>query len=245
MAADDAADLLEAGWIGEVFVHLGGPPLGVSRNAVTEPLGEGLGVEVSKPSLAFEELSDVSDDQLGVLGQSVQVVEVAALHALDNASELLGSDLRDWVGGEGNGVGEVWPDGELGPFLDGLDLLVGSQVKLDLARPCVEWSDVRDGWPVFSGEFELGKARVGPNFAQRLDEGGGSLLRGAVDHGEVQVGRVAVVGKVDEPDRGATLEDETSTVLRSGVVELGDNMGEDVVPLHDRSIDTVGVRSAG
>ena len=68
---------------------------------------------------------------------------------------------------------------------------------------------------------------------QHLAEGGGRRLGAAVEDGKVQVGRVAVVGKVDETKSGAAFEDEPSAVFRSGVVKLGDDMGEFVVPLHD------------
>ena len=61
---------------------------------------------------------------------------------------------------------------------------------------------------------------MAPSCLQYLAECGSSLLCAAVDHGEVEVGRVAVVGKVDEREAGATFEDEPPTVFRSGVVEL-------------------------
>jgi hypothetical protein len=83
----------------------------------------------------LKERSDVGDRQSGVLGQPEQVVEVSALHALDDAAELLGSDLLDGVDGEGNTAGEIGPDVELGPVLDRLDVLVGGEVDLDRARP--------------------------------------------------------------------------------------------------------------
>ena len=61
---------------------------------------------------------------------------------------------------------------------------------------------------------------MAPSCLQYLAECGSSLLCAAVDHGEVEVGRVAVVGKVDEREAGATFEDEPPTDFRSGVVEL-------------------------
>jgi hypothetical protein len=54
VAADDGDDGVEAGWRGEVFAHLGAPPLTVAFNAVFEALGEVGGVEVLGPSFAFE-----------------------------------------------------------------------------------------------------------------------------------------------------------------------------------------------
>jgi hypothetical protein len=83
---------------------------------------------------------------------------------------------------------------------------------------------------------------MAPSCLQYLAECGSSLLCTAVDRGEVEGGRVAVVGKVDEAEGGATLEDEPPTVFRSGVVELRDDMSEVVVPLHNGGVHSVGVR---
>jgi hypothetical protein len=83
---------------------------------------------------------------------------------------------------------------------------------------------------------------MAPSCLQYLAECSSSLLCAAVDHGEVEVGRVAVVGKVDETEGGATFEDEPPTVFRSGVVELRDDMSEDGVPLHNGGVHSVGVR---
>lgn len=148
MATDDAHDVVKAGRVGQVLAHLGAPSLAVAFYAVFEPRGEGAGVDVLGPSFALEERSDLGDRQGGVLGEPEQVVEVAALHALDETAQLLGPDLLDGVDGEGNGTGEVWPDPEDGPFLDGLDVLVGGEVELDLASAW--WRQVGRGtrWPV-------------------------------------------------------------------------------------------------
>lgn len=54
MAADDADDVFEAGWVGEMFAHLGAPPLAVALNTAFEPWGEGGGIECLGPSFAFE-----------------------------------------------------------------------------------------------------------------------------------------------------------------------------------------------
>ena len=154
MATDDADDVVKAGRVGQVPAHLGAPSLAVAFYG-SEPRGEGAGVDVLGPSFALEERSDLGDRQGGVLGEPEQVVEVAALHTLDETAQLLGPDLLDGVDGEGNGTGEVWPDPEDGPFLDGLDVLVGGEVELDLARPGgAKWAEVRDGRFVLPGELE-------------------------------------------------------------------------------------------
>ena len=105
LAADNADDVVEAGWVGEVLAHLGAPPLAVAFNAVLEALGESAGVEVLGPSFACEERSDLGERQCGVLGESEQVVEVPALDALDDAAELLGADLLDRVDGKRKRIG--------------------------------------------------------------------------------------------------------------------------------------------
>jgi hypothetical protein len=101
-----------------VFAHLGAPPLAVTLDTVLEALGEGAGFEVLGPSLAFEERPDLGKRQPGILGEPVEVVEVPALDALDDAAKLLGPDLLDWVDDEWKRIGEVWSDiEEEGPYL--------------------------------------------------------------------------------------------------------------------------------
>lgn len=145
-----------------------------------------------------------------------------------------------------NRIGEIGPDVEEGSFLHRLDVLVGGEIELDLARlRGAEWADIRDGRFVISSELKMGEPHMVSSGLEHLAESAGSGLCAAVDDGEVQVGGVAVVGEVDETDGGATLEDEPATVVRSGVAKLRDDMGEDVVPLHDGGVDAVGVRSTG
>ena len=57
-----------------------------------------------------------------------------------------------------------------------------------------------------------------PSCLHHVANGGGGLLYAAIGDGEVQVGRVAVIGKVDEADGGTALEHEPSIVVWSGVV---------------------------
>jgi hypothetical protein len=61
MTANDARDIVEARRVGQVFAHLGAPPLAVALNDVVEPLGEGAWVEALGPSFALEEWSDIGE----------------------------------------------------------------------------------------------------------------------------------------------------------------------------------------
>ena len=44
---------------------------------------------------------------------------------------------------------------------------------------------------------------------------------------------------------GSALEDESTSVLWSGPMKLGDDVSEDVVAFDYRGVDTIGVRSTG
>jgi hypothetical protein len=238
--------LVEAGWVSEVLGHFGDPPLAVAFYAVFEPQGEGGGVEILSPSFAFEERSDVGEPRPGFLGKPEEVVEVPTLDALDDTAKLLRADFLDGIDGKGNRIGEVWPDPKEDPFLDRLDGFVGREIEVDPASPGgAEWADVRDGRFIVFGELEMGEASMGPSHLQNLAQSGDSLPCTATEDSEVKVSGIALVGEVDETEGGAALEDEPSTVLRSGVVQLRDDMGEHVVPLHNSSVHIVGVRSAG
>jgi hypothetical protein len=83
--------------------------------------------------------------------------------------------------------GGVWPDVEEGPFLDRLDVHVGGEVELDLARRGgTECADLRDGRFVVSSEFEMGEAHRVASCLPRPTEGGGSRLCAAGEDGEAQ-----------------------------------------------------------
>lgn len=84
--------------------HLGAPPFGIARDAILEPLGEGIRIETLRPSLLLEERSGLREREPQVLSQTKEVIKVATLNALNDAAELLGSDLLDRVDGEGDGL---------------------------------------------------------------------------------------------------------------------------------------------
>jgi hypothetical protein len=59
----------------------------------------------------------------------------------------------------------------------------------------------------------------------------------AVEDGEVEISRIAVLADVHEPKCSPTLEDETAAVRHLNLRQLSDHVGQDVVALHDRRID--------
>jgi hypothetical protein len=85
---------------------------------------------------------------------------------------------------------------------------------------------------------------VAPRRIKDVAEGRECRRSSSSDYAEVEVGGVAVAGDVDEPECSPTLEDEAASVRWPGLMELGDDVGEDVVPFHDRRVDSVLVGSA-
>jgi hypothetical protein len=76
---------------------------------------------------------------------------------------------------------------------------------------------------------------------QHVDERGDCRPETAVDHGEVEIGRVAVLSEMYEAECRSALEDQAPTVRGPRPVQLGGDVGEDIIPFHDPSVDSVGV----
>ena len=74
-----------------------------------------------------------------------------------------------------------------------------------------------------------------------LRDGFNCGVSGSVEDGEVEVSGVAVLTDVDETKRSATFEDKASTIFHVRPVQLRDDVSEDIIALHDRRIDTVGI----
>ena len=77
------------------------------------------------------------------------------------------------------------------------------------------------------------------HFAKRRN----ARLGFAIDDGEVQVCRVAIVPEVYKPECRSALEHQTSCIRRGRPVKLGDYMREDVVAFSDECINPVCVGS--
>jgi hypothetical protein len=74
---------------------------------------------------------------------------------------------------------------------------------------------------------------------QHFGHGGRCGDCAALNHREVEVCRIPVVGDVDEPEGSSAFEDQPSTVRGLRQVQLGDDVAEDVVTFGNRRIDTV------
>src|SRR5581483_7581114 len=97
--------------------------------------------------LLLEEGSDLGKAQTKLICQAQEVVEVSALDALKDASQLFCANLFKRVDGEGKDVGQVVPDWSEGSLYDRLDVLVRGKVKFDRARLfALQWSDIGDVW---------------------------------------------------------------------------------------------------
>lgn len=160
--------------------------------------------------------------------------------ALDDTAQLLGPDLIHRIDAERNWVGQVRPDVSDYPLLDGLDALIRCDIQLDaawLARS--EGTDIGDRGCIRVGEVQVGEFCVLPgrvqHVADRSDRRGGASL----DDCEIQIGRVAIVADVNKPERSSALEYQTASVHGVRTMKLGDDVSQDVVPLHDRCIDSV------
>ena len=107
MSAHHPYDIVESGWVGKVFRHFAIPAQPVSSDPVLESVGERAGIEVLRLSLPFEQPTHLRERHLHVIHEPVEIVDVSALNALDDASELLGGDLLDRVDVERNWVGQI------------------------------------------------------------------------------------------------------------------------------------------
>src|SRR5437899_2916069 len=77
---------------------------------------------------------------------------------------------------------------------------------------------------------------------QHLCEGSNGRLLASTDNGEVEVGGVAVlVANMDEPQGRSTLEGQPTTIVCGAPMELSNDVGEDVVPLHDERVNLLGI----
>lgn len=82
--------------------------------------------------------------------------------------------------------------------------------------------------------------RCGKDLCEGLNRGND----GSIEHGEVEVGRVAVLTNVGEAKSSSALEDKTSAISHIRPVEMRDYVGENVVPLHKGRIDSIGISAS-
>lgn len=139
-----------------------------------------------------------------VTEQQVEIEKVAALKSLDHATQLLRGDFKRGVGSDGD-LGQVGPALEQRALHRVDHQLVIREVKLDRSR-CAQRSYVPDtiGGAVERQRFD----RIGSGSFQRSSDHLPAVRFRALDDGVVEVGGVAVVLDVEEPERGPTLEDE-------------------------------------
>lgn len=93
MPANSAHYVAETWRAGDVLAHLVVPAWLVTRDPVLEPVAERAGVEALGLRLPLEERPDFFQGDVHVFGQAEEVVQIPALQALDDAAQLLGSDL--------------------------------------------------------------------------------------------------------------------------------------------------------
>ncbi len=186
-------------------------------------------------------LAQVRDNTESTARQYGLVEEAARLGWAASAIEVIDADLGLSGRSADNRAGfkEVVADG---PLLDGLHVLIHCDIQLDVTwSGGPQGSNVGDGGGIGIGEFELGECCMPSGRLQHVGERGDCRSETSVDHGEVEIGRVAILSEMYEAECRSALEDQASTVRRPRLVQLGDDVGEDVIPFHDPSVDSVGV----
>lgn len=131
MPSHDAFDVFETWRVAEVGGRLLGPVLPAFFTAVLEPPGEAPRIYALALGLSLEQRGDLLEGDAKILAEAVQV---AALHALDDATEFFRRDLIQGVDIERDGLRQVVPDFVHRPVVDGLDVLVVGDVELDGTR---------------------------------------------------------------------------------------------------------------
>ena len=85
MPTDGSDDAVERRRVDDMRLHLVVPQTFVPRDPVFETLAEPARVETLSLRFAFEQPANGLEGQTDVVGQSIEVVQVPALHPLDNA----------------------------------------------------------------------------------------------------------------------------------------------------------------
>lgn len=125
----DAVEVRHVAW--NVFLQLRFPPLPVLAYSRAVLRFEARRIEPPMPRLRLED-----DDRFGRIDlrfeEKVQIEEIAALQALQDAPELFASDLQKCVNAHCSIIGQIWPARQESTKLRFYHEFVVSQVELEL-----------------------------------------------------------------------------------------------------------------
>jgi hypothetical protein len=157
MSSHETNTIIKAGRIREVLRHLRSPSILVSVLAILESISEDRGINALGFAFPLEQWTDFPERESQVIDKPKKVIQITTVDTLDNATQLLGSDLGDRVHRKGHRLRQIVPDRKHAHLRDFIDVLVCSDVELRLARlGRLQGADKADCWLDRGSEFEIG-----------------------------------------------------------------------------------------